>query len=228
MGRPCWIGHGVVKIAELRGFVTAGKAARQIPAPDEPVQRGCWTVAGFRWPITGMADLPDPGAVQDCTQQRCRHYAAAEHVCRRRRALRGLGGSGIIGGPAGIGFPARGLDGILFGDHIDHGSLGGGVLGLGACAVGLPAGAGQFGPGGQCGQRRRAARRGCADRCHRPSGPSVRPAARSAPRPGSTTAPTYSSCRPRQWANRTRHRAWQRSPGNAATPPDQTRRPGRR
>jgi hypothetical protein len=100
-------------------------AARQIPAPRVPVQRECGAVAGFGWPVTGMADLPDPRAFQDRAQQRCRQHPAAGHECRRRRTPRGLRGSGIVGGPGGIGFPARGLDGLLFGDDIDHGSLGG-------------------------------------------------------------------------------------------------------
>ena len=78
MRRPDRPGDGVVHIAGLGGLVAVGKATRQVPHPNELVERGGRPVLGLGV-IGRTAQMPDFGTGADqFGQQRTRNDPAPE------------------------------------------------------------------------------------------------------------------------------------------------------
>ena len=219
------ISHGVVNVAVGCGSVAAREATRQVAAAHELGQCPRRRIARLGWRLAGVADCAQRRALQGGGEQRRGQHPGAHRERRRRRTLGRPGGrrGGRLGGRGG------GFDGFGVGDHMHHSGRGGGGGGLPGRAVGLAAGAAQFGAGGQRGQRVGAALgQGARVALAYAAGHLLDALLHHHRVGGVEPGPHAGGSRARRWASRTRPcaAAWRR--GSGATPPDRTRRPGRR
>ena len=188
----------MVDVAELRGFVTARKPARQIPAPHKlgrSLATGCSAVRvapGRDGEPRGASRAPGSRPAVAWAAPRRRTRTPAAHCTAAARSVAGQPRSA-----ASTRLAVASLDWISCRrSHTPPRSWPGRPLREGpARAVGLSAGAGQFGAGGQRRQRGGAPLvHACADRPLTRCGPSPRRAPRSAPHREHTGGPTCSWC----------------------------------